>query len=116
MGGAERMHRRPRAALCAWRRLRRRLDVHAPQALSHVAKAVGCRALIVHYRRAPENIHPGPVNDMARNYKWLLDQSIRPNHIALIDDSAAGSLALTIILRARELGVPMSAATMPLSP
>ena len=32
----------------------------------HVAKAIGCRALIVDYRRAPENVHPGPVNDMAR--------------------------------------------------
>ena len=57
---------------------------------AHVAKAVGCRALIVDYRRAPENVHPGPVNDMARSYKWLLDQAIRPNHVALIGDSAGG--------------------------
>jgi epsilon-lactone hydrolase len=42
----------------------------------HVAKAIGCRALIVDYRRAPESVHPGPVNDMARSYKWLLDQGI----------------------------------------
>ena len=33
--------------------------------------------LFVHYRRAPENVHPGPVNDMVGSYKWLLDQSIR---------------------------------------
>ena len=26
----------------------------------HVAKAIGCRALIVDYRRAPENVHPRP--------------------------------------------------------
>ena len=26
---------------------------------AHVAKATGCRALIVDYRRAPENVHPG---------------------------------------------------------
>jgi hypothetical protein len=32
---------------------------------AHVAKAIGCRALIVHYGRAPENVHPGPVNDTA---------------------------------------------------
>src|SRR5262249_49662609 len=51
---------------------------------AHVAKAIGCRALIVDYRRAPENVHPGPVNDMAQSYKWLLDQGIRPGHIALI--------------------------------
>ena len=41
----------------------------------HLAKAIGCRALIVHYRRAPENVHPGPVNDMAASYRWLLDQA-----------------------------------------
>jgi acetyl esterase/lipase len=82
----------------------------------HVAKAVGCRALIVDYRRAPENAHPGPVNDMARGYKWLLDQGIRPNHIALIGDSAGGGLAVTTILRAREQNLALAAATMPLSP
>ncbi|HJU16321.1 MAG TPA: alpha/beta hydrolase [Stellaceae bacterium] len=83
---------------------------------AHVAKAVGCRALIVDYRRAPENPHPGPVNDMARSYKWLIDQGIRPGHVALIGDSAGGGLAVTTILRAREQGLPLPAATMPLSP
>jgi len=83
---------------------------------AHVAKATGCRALIVDYRRAPENVHPSPVNDMVRSYKWLLDQGIRPNHVAVIGDSAGGGLAVTTILRAREQGLPLPAATMPLSP
>ncbi len=82
----------------------------------HVAKAVGCRALVVHYGRAPENAHPGPVDDMVKSYKWLLDQGIQPRHIALIGDSAGGALAVTTLLRAREKGLPMPAATMPLSP
>ena len=83
---------------------------------AHMAKAIGCRALIVDYRLAPESVHPGPVNDMARSYKWLVDQGIRPNHVALIGDSAGGGLAVTTILRAREQGLPLPAATMPLSP
>lgn len=86
------------------------------KAYAHVAKAAGCRALIADYRRAPEHVHPGPVNDMAQTYKWLLDQGVRPNHVALIGDSAGGALAVTTILRARELGLPLPAATMPLSP
>jgi epsilon-lactone hydrolase len=83
---------------------------------AHVAKAIGCRALIVHYGRAPENIHPGPVDDMVTAYKWLLDQGIAPNHIALIGDSAGGGLAVTTMLRAREKNLPVPAASMPLSP
>lgn len=82
----------------------------------HLAKAVGCRALIVHYGRAPENVHPGPVNDMAKAYAWLLDQGIKPQHIALTGDSAGGALAVTTMLRVREQGLPLPAASMPLSP
>lgn len=83
---------------------------------AHLAKATGCRALIVHYGRAPENPHPGPVNDMADAYAWLLDQGIAPRHVALAGDSAGGGLAITTILRAREQGRPLPAAAMPLSP
>nr|AAR99067.1 putative caprolactone hydrolase [Brachymonas petroleovorans] len=83
----------------------------------HIAKAVGCRALIVDYRRAPENPHPGPVNDMATAYRWLLEhEKLAPSHIALTGDSAGGALALTTIARIRELGLPLPAATMPMSP
>lgn len=83
----------------------------------HFAKTIGCRALIVHFGRAPENIHPGPVDDMVKAYTWLLRQTgIEPNHIAFTGDSAGGGLAVTTILRARERGLPPPAASMPLSP
>lgn len=82
----------------------------------HFAKAIGCRALIVHYRRAPESVHPGPVDDMVQAYRWLLDQGVQPNHIALTGDSAGGGLAITTMLRLREKGLPLPAASMPLSP
>lgn len=83
----------------------------------HIAKAVGCRALIVDYRRAPENPHPGPVNDMVTAYRWLLGaQGISASHIATTGDSAGGALALTTIAAAREQGLPLPAACMPMSP
>jgi monoterpene epsilon-lactone hydrolase len=53
---------------------------------------------------------------MVRSYQWLLDQGIRPDHVALIGDSAGGGLAVTTILRARDQGLRLPAATMPLSP
>lgn len=82
----------------------------------HLAKAIGCRALIPDYRRAPEHIHPAPVDDTTTCYRWLLDQGIKPGHIAFAGDSAGGALSITTLLRAREQRLPMPAATMPLSP
>ncbi len=83
---------------------------------SHLAKAIGCRALILHYRRAPENVHPAPVDDAVTAYQWLLDQGIKPGRIALAGDSAGGALAITMLLRARERNLPIPAATISLSP
>ena len=82
----------------------------------HLAKAIGCRALIPHYRRAPEHVHPAPVDDAATAYGWLIERGIMPGHIALTGDSAGGALAVTTLLRARQRNLPMPAATMPLSP
>lgn len=84
---------------------------------AHIAKAVGCPALIVHYGRAPENPHPGPVNDMVKAYRWLLeDQGLAAEHIAFTGDSAGGALAVTTMAAAREQGLPLPAASMPMSP
>jgi acetyl esterase/lipase len=84
---------------------------------AHIAKAVGCRALIVDYRLAPEHPHPGPVNDMTTAYRWLLEQEgLTPQHIAFTGDSAGGALALTTIAAARDQGLPLPVATMPMSP
>jgi epsilon-lactone hydrolase len=82
----------------------------------HLAKAIGCRALILDYRRAPEHVHPAQVDDAAAAYRWLLGEGFAPSHLALTGDSAGGALAVTALLRARERGLPMPAAAMPLSP
>lgn len=83
---------------------------------AHFAKKIGCRALIPNYGLAPENHHPGPVNDLSHVYQWLLNQGIKSEHIAIAGDSCGGSLAITILLLLRELGLPLPAAAMPLSP
>ena len=82
----------------------------------HLAKAVGCRALIPHHRRAPEHVHPAPVDDAVTVYQWLLDHGMAPSHIALTGNSAGGALTITTLLRARQCNLPMPAAAMPLSP
>lgn len=82
---------------------------------AHFANQVGCRALSVNYRRSPENLHPAQVNDMATVYKWLLDQGIKPEHIAMLGDSAGGGLAITTMLLARDQGLPLPGAAMGIS-
>ena len=83
---------------------------------AHLAKAVGARALIVNYRVLPEAVHPAPVDDVLAAYRWLLDQGIDATHIVLTGDSAGGGLSITAQLRARQAGLPLPAAAMPLSP
>lgn len=82
----------------------------------HLAKAIGARALITDYRRTPEHMHPAQVEDAIAAYRWLLDQGIKPNHIALAGDSAGGGLAVSALFLARKRRLPMPAASMPLSP
>ncbi len=83
---------------------------------AHIAKAIGCRALIVDYARAPEAQHPSQVNECVKVYRWLLEQGIEPGHIATVGDSAGGNLCTSLVLGAREAGLPLPAAVMPLSP
>ncbi|MGE3772120.1 MAG: alpha/beta hydrolase [Gammaproteobacteria bacterium] len=83
---------------------------------AHVAKAVGCQALIVDYGRAPEHQHPSQVDECLRVYEWLLNRGIKPNHIATIGDSAGGNLCTTVVLAAKAKGLPLPAAVLPLSP
>ena len=58
---------------------------------AHIARATGVRALIIDYRRAPEHLHPAPVEDSVTTYRWLLDQGYRPENIGLTGDSAGGA-------------------------
>jgi acetyl esterase/lipase len=82
----------------------------------HLAKAIGCRALILNYRCAPEYPHPAPVEDAVLSYRWLLDDGMKPEHICTAGDSAGGGLCTTVLLAIRDAGLPMPAAAMPMSP
>jgi acetyl esterase/lipase len=82
----------------------------------HVAKATGARALVFDYHLAPAHIHPTQVNEATEVYRWLLEQGISADHIAFVGDSAGGGLAITTQLRAREQGLPLPTAAIPLSP
>ncbi|HET6192103.1 MAG TPA: alpha/beta hydrolase [Trebonia sp.] len=82
----------------------------------HLAKAAGTRALLVSYRLLPEGVFPAPESDVTNAYRWLLDQGISAGRIAFAGDSVGGWLAVTVQLRARELGLPLPAAALLMSP
>ena len=84
--------------------------------VGHLATAVGCRALSVEYRLAPEHPHPAAVTDSLAVYRWLLDQGFAPQRIAISGDSAGGGLAVATLLAIRDAGLPQPAAAVPMSP
>src|SRR3979409_2410353 len=74
------------------------------KAIGHIAKAVGARALVLNYRRAPERNVPSQTDAVETAYRWLLDQVIRPENIASIGHSIGGNLAVSLAVTLRAKG------------
>jgi len=82
----------------------------------HLAQAMGCRVLALDYRLAPEHPHPAPVTDAVAAYRWLLDEGFAAGHVMIAGDSAGGGLTMATLLMARDQGLAMPAAAVPISP
>src|SRR5256886_7602539 len=74
------------------------------KAIGHIAKAVGVRALVLNFRRAPEHKFPAQIEDVETAYRWLLSQNIRPENIASIGHSIGGNLAVSLAETLRDKG------------
>lgn len=83
---------------------------------SRIALAAGCPVYALDYRLAPEHPFPAPVEDAVAAYRALLDQGLEPGRIVFAGDSAGGGLTVAAMLAAREAGLPMPAAGVPISP
>ena len=81
-----------------------------------IAKRARARVLCVDYRLAPEFPFPAAVNDATLVYRWLIHNGVDPRRIAIVGDSAGGGLAFATLLKLRDEGMPMPAATVALSP
>lgn len=80
------------------------------------ATGANARVISFDYRLAPENPFPAAVEDGVAAYKALLDEGVSPAHLAVGGDSAGGGLTFATLLKARDLGLPMPAAAIGLSP
>jgi monoterpene epsilon-lactone hydrolase len=93
------------------------LSMHSDRKLAgHIAKAAGARALVVNFRRSPENPYPAQREDVATAYSWLLAQGYRPENIASIGHSIGGNLCTGLVMGLRERGEPLPAAILAVSP
>jgi acetyl esterase/lipase len=83
---------------------------------SEFASRLRTRVLIPDYRLAPENPFPAALEDAVKVYRWLLDQKIAPNSIALAGDSCGGGLTVATLAAIRDAGLPMPAGAAVISP
>jgi acetyl esterase/lipase len=86
------------------------------QLVSHLSTQARARVLNVDYRLAPEHPFPAAVEDAVAAYTWLLDQGVAADRIAISGDSAGGGLTLATLLALKEVGTPLPATAIPLSP
>ncbi|MET8406217.1 alpha/beta hydrolase fold domain-containing protein [Streptomyces sp900116325] len=78
---------------------------------AQTAKTLGVRTWAVDYRMPPFHPYPVPLNDCVEAYKALLEK-YQPGDIAIGGTSGGGNLALALMLRAHEEGLPMPAAAV----
>jgi acetyl esterase/lipase len=73
------------------------------------------KVISVDYRQAPEAYFPAALDDAVTVYKAALKMA-RPKNIGILGTSAGGALTLDLILRAKQLGLPMPGAIAPGTP
>lgn len=74
-----------------------------------IARHTGCRVVMPDYRLAPEQPWPAAADDCFNAYCGLLAQGTRASSIAIIGESCGGSLAMNLLLRLRDEGLPLPA-------
>ena len=83
--------------------------------VGHLAKAVGCKALVYQYAYAHEHKYPHQLDTALDVYRWVLDQRVSPEHLALAGDSCGAILTFGTLQRARDAGLPLPAAVVAIS-
>jgi monoterpene epsilon-lactone hydrolase len=81
-----------------------------------IATAACAHLLMVDYRLAPEHPFPAALDDAVSAYRWLLANKGHAKRLVVMGDSAGGGLALALLLKLRDDGMPLPAAAVALSP
>ncbi|TRM68106.1 hypothetical protein BD626DRAFT_480802 [Schizophyllum amplum] len=98
------------------------INTHRYQIIRYARKFKG-RAFAVNYRKAPQYPWPCPVHDVLAAYLYLITPPPNAPHkpvpahkIVFAGDSAGGGLSLTVMTILRDLGLPMPAGAVLISP
>jgi epsilon-lactone hydrolase len=83
---------------------------------SHLAAAIGARVVSLDYRLAPEHPFPGALDDCVDAYTALLEEGVAADRLVVAGDSAGGGLAASLVLAARDRGLPAPAGIVCCSP
>lgn len=79
-----------------------------------LAVRTGTRVFCAGYRLAPEHPFPAALEDALECYRYLLGKGY--SRIALCGESAGGGLCFSLSMKLRELGLPMPAGIIAISP
>src|SRR5512146_2538279 len=76
-----------------------------------LTQQMGVRALMVDYRLGPVHPFPAALEDCLTVYRWLRKQGIAARDIVIAGDSAGGNLTITTMMKLRDEGEELPAAT-----
>jgi acetyl esterase/lipase len=83
---------------------------------AHLAAAADALVFTPDYRLAPEHKFPAAIDDGVSAYRLLVAHGMPPARIAITGDSAGGGLAMTVLLKLREMGERLPACAVLFSP
>jgi acetyl esterase/lipase len=81
-----------------------------------LARASRARVFSVDYRLAPEHFFPAAVEDAVTAYRYLIAKGFGPHHIVPVGISVGGTLVLSLLISARDEGLPLPIAGVCMSP
>ncbi|CCM05570.1 uncharacterized protein FIBRA_07797 [Fibroporia radiculosa] len=98
------------------------INTHRYQVIRY-ARLIKGRAFAVNYRKAPQYPWPCPLQDVLASYFYLLEpppdavhKPIAPSKIVFAGDSAGAGLCLSALTVLRDLGLPLPAGAVLISP
>jgi epsilon-lactone hydrolase len=83
--------------------------------VGHLAKAIGCNALLATYDYASRSKFPRQIEQAVTAFEWLAEQGIEPKHTIGAGDSAGAGLIVAAAMKLRDAGRPLPAAILSIS-